>query len=112
MFFADDPFMQTLADARDEIGVLERNRAPMTTERVAQILDALQRAAEDYTRFLVESDARVWSGRSVEWLRGEFAELERQGHAFRRGGQRFYRAICLRRRVDLQAARDAGRRAV
>lgn len=68
--------------------------------------------AEEFLRWIGESDASLMSGRSVKWLRGQYPEWESLGHARKgEGGRREYRMIVLPRRVNLSAAREEGRRA-
>ena len=102
---------QLLLDASEEASVLEANGAAFSVRRVRELLGEIAEAAEPYTRFIVEADARIYSNKSVEWLRGHFPEWEAEGHAKRVQGKRWYRLIVLPRRPDLEAAREAGRRA-
>lgn len=99
---------QVLADAREEAAVLRRNGAAFSIDRVEQFCDAVAAAAEDYLRFLPEPRARLYSGRSVAWLRARFAGWAEQGHAERRKGVRYYRVVVLPRRPDTDAAFDEG----
>jgi hypothetical protein len=99
-----------LADAFAEARTLEQNRAAFSVDRVREILGGVAAAAEDYLKFISEDDARLQSGKSVAWLRARFNEWAELGHAEVRGRRRYYRAIVIPRRPDLEAARDAGRR--
>ena len=89
---------QEFADAREEAAVLRRNSASMSPDRLEQLLNNFERAAEDYLRFDAEGDARLYSGKSVEWLRARFTEWELQGHAKKVGHVRYYRRLVLPRR--------------
>ena len=102
---------QILVDAAEEANTLDAHGAAFSVRRMRELLAAVRESAEPYTRFVIESDARIYSGKSVEWLRARFAEWEGEGHAKRVQGKRWYRLIVLPRRPDLEAAREAGRRA-
>lgn len=99
--------MTVLADAREELSTLRRNKAPMPVERVDEILDAITAAAEPYLLWLSEGDAATRAGRSVDWIKGKYRQLEREGHARTVNGKRQYRALAIPQRahVDLAAAR-------
>jgi hypothetical protein len=102
---------QVLADAREEAAVLKRAGHPVQAAGLDRLCDAVARAAEDYLTWLTEPDARLQSGRSVEWLRGQFPRWMDQGLARLNGRKREYRALIVPRRANLSAAREAGRRA-
>lgn len=102
---------QVLADAREEAAVLKRAGHPVQAAGLDRLCDAVARAAEDYLTWLTEADARLQSGRSVEWLRGQFPRWLDQGLARMNGKKREYRALIIPRRANISAAREAGRRA-
>lgn len=102
---------QVLADAREEAAVLKRAGHPIQAAGLERLCDAVAGAAEDYLTWLSEGDARLMSGRSVEWLRGRFAGWLALGLARMNGKRREYRALIIPRRANLSAAREAGRRA-
>lgn len=63
---------------------------------VAAVLDDIERAAAPLTERLSETEARLRTGRSLKWLRGQFPAWQRAGHAWRApGGRRQYRACVL-----------------
>lgn len=105
-----DELTQVLADARGEAAVLRRRGHVHEADAIEELCTKVQKAAEDFLTFVAETDARLATGRSVDYLRSHFAEWERQGHAFKRGRIRYYRLLVLPRRADVQAARAAGRR--
>ena len=75
------------------------------------LCDAVADSTEDYRTWLTESDARLQSGRSVEWLRAQFPRWLDQGLARLNGRKREYRAMIVPRRANVSAAKEAGRRA-
>lgn len=98
-----------LADWREKASTLRSVRHQHDAELIDAICDDVARSAEDYMRFVSETDAMLRSGKSAEWLRARFAEWSEQGHAEKRKGVRYYRALVIPRRPDLEAAREAGR---
>jgi hypothetical protein len=102
---------QVLADFREEAAVLKRAGHPVQAAGIERLCEAVAKATEDYRTWLNESDARLQSGRSVEWLRGQFPGWMAQGLARLNGKKREYRALIVPRRANVSAARAAGRRA-
>ena len=101
---------QVLADARGELPLLRKRKAGWDPDAIAEFLDRVAAATEDFRRFISEDDARLQSGKSVAWLRARHAEWMEAGNAECRGRKRYYRAMVIPRRPDLAAAREAGRR--
>lgn len=99
-----------LADWREKATVLRSTGHANDAKLILKMATEVAEATEEWRRFLSEKEARVRSGKSVEWLRGRFAQWEQEGHAEKRGRERYYRACVLPRRADLIAAREAGRR--
>ena len=110
---SDEPrtLEQLLADWHGDAQVLRRRGHDGEADQVEQFADAVARAAEDYLRWLSEDDALLRSGRSLAWLRSQFAEWERAGHARRNARERWYRMLVIPQRANTLAARAAGRRA-
>jgi hypothetical protein len=104
------PLETVLADWREKASVLRGVKHAHDAELIDAICDEVARSAEDYMRFVSESDAMLRSGKSADWLRSRFAEWEQQGHAEKRKGVRYYRSLIVPRRPDLEAARDMGRK--
>lgn len=101
-----------LADYFEMATVLRKAGESGKAQIIEEVCAEVTQAAEDYLRFIGESDASMMSGRSVKWLRSQYPEWESQGHARKgEGGRREYRMIVLPRRPNLSAAREAGRRA-
>jgi hypothetical protein len=99
-----------LADERGQAAVLRHNGHVHDAELLERVCARVAQAARDYLLWLGEPDAALWSGKSAAWLRSRFEEWREHGNAEMRGRVRHYRAICLPRRLDLDAAREAGRR--
>ena len=100
-----------LADAREEAAVLRRAGHPVQARAIERLCDAVAESTEDYRTWLTKSDARLQSGRSVEWLRAQFPRWLDQGLARLNGRKREYRAMIVPRRANLSAAKEAGRTA-
>lgn len=100
---------QVLADAREEAAVLRANAAGFSVARVEQLLDDVQSAAEEWLTWLSEGDAVMRSGYSVDWLRGRFEAMRRDGHARMQGRARQYRACAVPRRANTATAAARGR---
>lgn len=102
---------QVLADAREELTILEANHAPMAPARVRQLLADVEGAAEEWLTWLSEGDAMTRTGYSVAWLRARFDGWQRDGHARLAGRARQYRACVLPRRANTADAAARGREA-
>lgn len=101
---------QVIADARGELPLLRKRKASWDTDAIAEFIDRVAAAGEDFIRFISEDDARLQSGHSVAWLRARHADWMDSGNAEMRGRRRYYRACIVPRRPDVAAAREAGRR--
>lgn len=102
---------QVLADLRGEAQVLRANGHAAQAESMERVCEKVAGAAEDYLRFISESDARLRSGWSVARLKARFPEWQRQGHAEMRGRERQYRLVVIPQRVNQSAVKAAGRKA-
>lgn len=107
------PLEQSLADWRERAQALRACGDEGRAVLIEKIVGEFAESAEEYLRWIGETDAALMSGRSEKWLRGNFPAWESLGHA-RKGqnGKREYRMLILPRRVNLSAAREEGRRAV
>ena len=101
---------QVLADERGQAAVLRAKGHPHDAQLIEALCDRVQVAAEDYIRFISETDARLRSGWSVDRLKGKFPQWEREGHAERRGRDRYYRQLVIPQRVNPSAIRATARR--
>lgn len=99
-----------LADWAQKITILRSANALITPDTLDAFRREVAKAAEPHVRRLNETDAHLYSGKSVRWLRDHFAELEAQGNAGRTHGVRWYRMGALPIRVNVQAAIDDARR--
>jgi len=102
---------QLLADWRGDAQVLRRRGHDREADQMERFAEAVARAAEDYLRWLSEDEALLRSGRSRGWLRSQFPDWQRAGHARREGRKRWYRMLVIPQRANPLAARAAGRRA-
>jgi hypothetical protein len=87
---------QKLADILDEANVLDRNRTSFSTDRVRALVSEVQTEAKEYLTFISEAAATIRCGRPRTWLRAQFPEWQRQGHArFNASGKREYRQVII-----------------
>lgn len=105
---ADRDLDQVLADFRGDAAVLRRAGHEREAQLREQLADEVAAAAYEWLLWLSETDAVLRSGRSAKWLRGRFADWERDGHARIKGKERQYRACVVPRRSNVNAARQAG----
>lgn len=102
-----------LADERGSAQVLRAAGHVREADNIDRILDRVRAAANDYLDWLTEGEARLRSGKSVEWLRARFPQWMAAGHARYDGqgrGKRLYRQLVVPKRANESAAREAGRR--
>lgn len=101
-----------IADYCEFATTLRRAGHAEQAKLIEEFANDVRISAEDYLRFVGESDASLMAGKSVKWLRAQYPEWESQGHARKgEGARREYRMLVLPRRPNLSAAREAGRRA-
>jgi len=100
-----------LAAWRSDAVVLHRHGDTRLAEQIEQFASDVESVTEDYRTWLSDSDARLRSGKSVSWLRNYFPEWERLGLAKFEGRERFYRALVVPQRRNIESARAAARRA-
>jgi hypothetical protein len=103
---------QALADFREEASILRRNGHKAQADSIERVCDRVSELAGPYLRFLGEADAALYSGRAVKTVRRMFPDLEAQGNAYRDArGRRYYREMCLPRRVRPETVMDDALRA-
>lgn len=107
------PLEEVIANRRAAAQVLRAHGHEHDAKLIEEFASEVAESAEEYLRWIGETDAAMMSGKSEKWLRGQFLNWESLGHA-RKGqnGKREYRMLILPRRVNLSAAREEGRRAV
>lgn len=101
-----------LADTRADADVLDRTGHTHDAELLRALAARIEAAAEDFLVMLAEPDARLRSGKSIDWLRARFGEWAADGHAEMRGSHRYYRQCVVPRRPNIEAAREEGRRRI
>lgn len=101
---------QVLADERGQAAVLRANGHASEARIIERVCDSVSESLREYLTWLSEPDARLRSGRTVEWLRGRFAEWASEGMAEVRSGRRYYRAVIVPLRAHASAAFEAGAR--
>lgn len=100
---------QVLADARGEAAVLRRRGHSHEADAIEDLCDRVARAAEDFLKFVPESDALL-RGCTRAYLRRNFPGWEADGNARKVNGRREYRSVMLPRAVPASVAREAGLR--
>lgn len=102
-----------LADYCERATILRSVGESGKAQLIEDVCADVTESAEEYLRWIGETDAAMMSDKSERWLRGQYPAWESLGHA-RKGqnGKREYRMLILPRRVNLSAAREEGRRAV
>ncbi len=108
------PLETLIADYRSDARALERTNNLHDAELIQRFCNEVEQSAEDYLKFLTETEAVLHSGHSRDWLRVRFQGWARLGHAKRREHgkpERLYRRCILPRRADVAAARADARRA-
>ena len=100
-----------LADVREDAALLRRAGHAGQAVYLETLADKWAAATEVYRRWLSEDDAAIQSGRSRTWLRAQYPEWARLGHARTVGRRRQYRMIIVPLRANTSAAREAGRQA-
>ncbi len=103
---------QVLADWREKANMLRVTKAHVTADTLEQCLTDIAVGAERYLRWLNETDAHLYSGRSLRWLRSHFAAWAGQGQAKKTHRQRYYLMAVLPVKANVeallaQAERDA-----
>lgn len=102
---------QVLADWREDAQVLRKHGNSQIADSIDSLCDAVSDSAEDYITWLSETEARMRSNRSGEWLRRRFPEWAAQGHARLNGRRREYRQVVIPQRGHISAVAEEGRRA-
>lgn len=99
-----------IADARESATLLARHGHAAQAQSITAVCDDVTAVLRPYLTWLSEDNAVMRSGRSAEWLRGQFPQWEADGMARKVGRMRQYRECIVPKRVHLSLAREAGRR--
>lgn len=103
-----------LANEREDIAILRRLGHTKEAEIRARIVERIADAAEDFTTWLTEREAMLWSGKKGDWFRARRPGWERDGHAKRSERNArvwLYRRCVLPRGANVDAARADAERA-
>lgn len=100
---------EQLATYREDANVLDRMGHAKEAATLRRIADEVATALGDYLRWLSESEASLWSGKSERWLRERFEVMLQMGNARKLGRHRQYRAAALPRSVDYVGLREQAR---
>lgn len=101
---------QVIADGRGEAAVLRAHGHRAQAESLAAFVERVADAARPYLTWLSDAEAKMRSGKSVEWLRARFAAWEAAGLAKMVGRKRYYRELVIPVRAHEDEARELGRR--
>jgi hypothetical protein len=94
-----------LADALGDAAVLRSNGHAAQATSVERVVEAVKAASPLYLEWLSEPDARMRSGKGVDFFRARFAGWERDELAEMRGRVRYYRGVVVPRRSLLSIVR-------
>jgi hypothetical protein len=104
-------FEDVLADAAERVTHLKLEGHPVQAASLERLTDEVRSSLREFTTWLDEKAAKLYSNRSAEYLRIRFPAWQARGLAEWRGKVRYYRQCCLEHRGNADAARQAGRRA-
>ena len=102
---------QVLTDAKEQAAILRFHGHHDQAKALETLVSRVASSAAEYLAWLTEPEAILYSGRTVEWLRGRFSGWEARGLARYEHRRRHYRRIILEHRGNADAARAAGERA-
>lgn len=103
---------EQLANYREEAVILEKAGHSRDGTLLRRVADEVTAALGDYLRWLSETEASLWAGRSERWLRENYEAWELRGDARKIGRHRQYRASVLPRGTDYVGIREQARRDV
>ncbi len=96
---------EVLSSERQEAAVLRKRGLTDRADDIERMCDRIVKAMPTHLKWLSESEAIAWSGKSGAWLRGRFAGWSLTSDAKKEGRHRYYRASALPRDVDVAALR-------
>jgi hypothetical protein len=94
-----------LASELENAAVLRANGHAAQAASIERVVAGVKENAALYLEWLSESDARMRSGKGVDFFRARFATWERDGLAELRGRTRYYRGVVVPRRTLLSLVR-------
>jgi hypothetical protein len=100
---------EILASEREDAAVLRARGLADRAADIERVCDRVQESLGNYLRWLSETEAILWSGRSAKYLRDRFAGWVAQGDARKVGRNRQYRASAIPRNVDVAGLRQRAR---
>lgn len=100
---------EVLANEREEAAILRARGLADRADDIERVCDRVAQALDVYLRWLSETEASLWSGRSPDYLRQRFAGMAADGNARKQGRSRFYRASALPRTADIAALKRQAR---
>ena len=103
-----DALEQALADVRGDAKVRRAPGEAGVGDALERVADRVAELTREWTRFLSESDALLYSGKGIDFLRARRSDWQARGHAERRGRVWYYRQCVLPHRPDLTAEFQAG----
>jgi hypothetical protein len=101
---------QIIADWRGDAQALRARGHSHDADLLDQCADEMAGALGGFLAWLSEPDARLKSGRSIDYFRDHFAEWSSLGLAEMRGRTRYFRSVIVPQRAHASAARLAGMR--
>lgn len=104
------PPEQIITDWRGDAQRLRVRGHSHDADLLEQCADEMQAALGGFLSWMSEPDARLKSGKSIDYFRDHFAEWSMLGLAETRGRTRYYRSVIVPQRVHASAARLAGQR--
>lgn len=100
-----------LADMASDADALDRTGNVKQGEYLRASITRIRQAAEEWLTWLSEPEALIRSGFKLDWLRGRFETLRREGHARLVGRNRQYRQCAIPRKANTVSAANRGRAA-
>lgn len=93
---------QVLADWLSDAQAARRIDQTHDAELIERVIRDVREATEDYRLELSEEQAMNRSGKTRVWLRSRWPAWKADGHAWKRGGKRYYRAVIVPRRQNME----------
>jgi hypothetical protein len=101
---------EVIAEGRGEASVLASHGHHGQAKTLELFVERVVAAARPYLTWLSDAEAKLRSGKSVDWLRARFPAWEAAGLAKTVGRTRYYRELVIPVRAHEDEARELGRR--